>query len=91
MTRLLLTGLLSLTTLIGIAGTNALQAKEPTTGPDHRERDHYRRYAVYYRCGPREPWQFYGSYASHREAHRAERRLERQGHEAIVREGRYRH
>lgn len=95
MTRFLLTGLFSLATLAGIGGMAAVSAKEPQyPGPypgqvyrdDLRHGDHgyFRRYAVYYKTCHTDPWRYYGSFASHWEAHRAENYLERRGYNARV-------
>lgn len=86
MTRYLLTGLLSLTALTGIAGTATLSAQEPPSpfGIDHRHHDH--RYEVFYRVrhGDHSHWRFYGSYRTDWEAHRAERYLEHRGYDARI-------
>jgi hypothetical protein len=88
MTRLVLTGLLSLAALTGITGGATLSAQEPQSriDRDHRHHDHYRRYEVYYRVrhGDHYHWRYYGSYRSDWEAHRAERSLEHRGYEARV-------
>ena len=88
MTRYLLTGLLSLAALTGIAGGTALYANEPQSqvsfDRDHRRHDY--RYEVFYRVrhGHHSEWRYYGSYRTDWEAHRAERYLEHRGYDARI-------